>query len=116
EVTPAAVPDRPEAPTAVRGDQSAVVSWDAVSGNGSPVTGYTVTASPGGKGCTTTGELSCTVDGLTNGTAYSFTVRATNGVGSSQASEPSSAVTPAGVPEQLAAPTAVHGNGDATVS
>jgi hypothetical protein len=94
-VTPVAVPAKPAAPTAVGGDQSALVSWAAVSGNGSPVTGYTVTSSPGGKTCTTAG-LSCTVTGLTNGTAYTFTVVATNAVGDSLASDPSDAVTPVG--------------------
>ena len=93
-VTPAGVPDKPAAPTAVRGDNQATVSWAATSGNGSPVTGYTVTATPGGKTCTTTDALSCTITGLTNGTAYTFTVVASNAVGDSPASEPSSAVTP----------------------
>ena len=37
------------------------------SNGGSPITGYTATASPGGVTCTTS-SLSCTVSGLTNGT------------------------------------------------
>ena len=63
-------------------------SWTATAGNGSPVTGYTVTATPGGKTCTTTDALTCTVDGLTNGTAYTFTVTATNSVGDRSDSAP----------------------------
>ena len=53
-MTPAGVPNKPTAPTATRGDAQATVSWSAVSGNGSAVTGYTVTSTPGAKTCTTT--------------------------------------------------------------
>ena len=38
--------------------------------------------------------LSCDVAGLTNGTTYTFTVKALTGAGWSAASEPSNAVTP----------------------
>ena len=38
--------------------------------------------------------LTCVVTGLTNGTAYRFTVTVTNGVGTSAASPASSSVTP----------------------
>jgi hypothetical protein len=62
----------------------ATVSFAAPSGNGSAVTGYTVTSS-GGQTCTTT-TLSCTVTGLSAGSAYTFSVTATNGVGTSLAS------------------------------
>jgi hypothetical protein len=65
-----------------------------VSDGGSPITGYTVTASPGGATCSTAGTRSCTVTGLLNGTAYTFTVRATNSVGTGPASAPSAPVTP----------------------
>ena len=110
-VTPAGVPHPTHSATAVRGNTQATVSWAAAGGNGSPVTGYTVTAMPGGKTCTTTDATTCTVDGLTNGNAYTFIVAASNSMGTSPASAPSHAITPAGVPDQPTAPTAVRGDG-----
>ena len=44
---------------------------------GSAITGYTATASPGGRTCTAT-ITSCVITGLANGTAYTVTVRAAN--------------------------------------
>jgi multiple sugar transport system substrate-binding protein len=95
-VGPAAtVPGKPTGVTATAGNASALVSWTAPASNGgSAITGYRVTSSPGGKNCTTSGALSCTVSGLTNGQAYTFTVHATNGVGDGPESDPSAAVTP----------------------
>ena len=84
----------PLAVTATAGDASASVSWAAPASSGSyAVSTYQVIASPGGQMCLTSG-LSCTVDGLTNGTAYTFTVKALTGAGWSAASEPSNAVVP----------------------
>ena len=60
------------------------VSWTAPLDRRSPITGYTVTSSPGGdKTCADDGwrRPSCTVTGLTNGTPYTFTVKATNAAG-----------------------------------
>ena len=92
-VIPSNVPDAPAAPSATPGDQLAVVSWTAPFAEYSPITGYTVTDGVG-DGCTTTGATTCTVTGLTDGTAYTFTVTATNADGTGSASGASAPVTP----------------------
>ena len=102
-VTPTA-PTAPAAPTGVTataGAGSAQVSWTASSTGGSPITSYTVTPFIGATAqtpITVTGTppaTSTTVSGLTNGTAYTFTVSATNAIGTGPASAPSNPVTPA---------------------
>jgi len=97
-VVPPNPPSAPRTVTATAGDASAVVKWKApTSDGGSAVFQYTVTASPGGKTVTAgPGVLTATVDGLQNGTAYTFTVTATNSAGTSPSSSPSAAVTPRG--------------------
>jgi Fibronectin type III domain len=73
-----------------------------------------VTASTGDT-CSTA-QLSCTIDGLENGTAVTFTVRAFNWSGSGVSSTASDPVTPSTVPKQPAAPSVIPGEGSATVS
>jgi hypothetical protein len=92
-VTPAAVPSVPTAVTAQPGNGAAWVTWTAPADNGAAITSYTITASPGGK-TATTNSVGGTVGGLTNGTSYTFTVMATNAVGQSSASDPTTAVAP----------------------
>ncbi|MBS2022738.1 MAG: fibronectin type III domain-containing protein, partial [Deltaproteobacteria bacterium] len=111
---PATLPDAPTGVTAVRGNGSASVTWTAPFDNGTQVTSYVVTSSPGGL----TSSVSCTapaacatattVSGLTNGTSYTFTVVAKNAAGTGPASSASNAVTPATAP---GAPTGVTGTG-----
>ena len=112
-----AAPSAPINVTAIASNASATISWDPpISINGSAVTGYTVTSSPAGATCTTTTAETCTINGLTNGTAYTFAVTATNAIGTSVASVASAAVTPSTVPEKPTAVTAVVGDTQATIS
>jgi len=103
-VTPARQPGPPTGATATAGDGQASVSFTAPASNGgSAITSYTVTSAPGGLTATCPGSP-CVVTGLTNGTSYTFTVHATNGIGDSPESATSAAVTPTGAP---VAPTSV---------
>jgi Fibronectin type III domain len=96
-VTPATTPDAPSSVTAIAGNELAsVVVGAPASDGGSPVTSYTIVASPGGAMCITS-FTGCTVSGLVNGTTYSFTARATNAKGTGPASASSSTVTPSSV-------------------
>ncbi|CAH1214382.1 hypothetical protein PAECIP111893_03790 [Paenibacillus plantiphilus] len=92
--TPIAVPSAPTHATAAAGNGSATISFTIPSENGgSPITEYEVTAAPGN--ITKTGTASpITITGLTNGTSYTFTVKAINGAGSSESSAMSNAVIP----------------------
>jgi hypothetical protein len=88
------VPAAPTIGTATAGNASASVAFTAPANIGSSaITSYTATSSPGA--FTGTGASSpVTVSGLTNGTAYTFTVQATNGAGTGPASAASNSVTP----------------------
>jgi hypothetical protein len=94
-------PSAPSNVTAVAGNTAATVSWSAPGDGGSPITSYTVTPYAGTVAqtpVTVSGATSTQVTGLTNGTAYTFTVTATNAVGTSPPSAASNAVTPSATP------------------
>jgi len=88
-------PGAPTGVSATGGNTNASVAFTAPSFAGIPgtITGFKVTSS---EGETATGSSSpITVTGLTNGTAYTFTVQAQNAVGLGKASSASSSISPA---------------------
>ncbi|MGI9186748.1 MAG: hypothetical protein ACR2J9_04390, partial [Gaiellales bacterium] len=71
---------------------------------GPSISAYSVMASPGGRSCSIAPPASsCVVDGLTNGTTYTFTATATNAAGTSNASAASASVTPTAAASSLPA-------------
>jgi LPXTG-motif cell wall-anchored protein len=104
-IAPAA-PGTPGTPTATAGNGQATVQITAPTTGGSPVT-YTVTSSPGDLTCLITAPAtSCTVTGLTNGTAYTFSSTATSLGGTSASSASSNSVTPS-APSSTTAPASI---------
>ncbi len=87
-------PATPMAPVATARDAGATVTWTPPATGGQPITGYTITGNPSGHAVVGGGITTATVYGLTNGTTYTFTVRATNVIGTGPPSPPSNAVTP----------------------
>ncbi len=118
QVKPGRVPGAPTGVTASAGDTTATVNWTAPSYDGGyAITGYTVTSSPGGLiGSSSGSQTTATVTGLTDGTPYTFTVTATNSIGTGPSSSPSTPVTPIGRPGAPTGVTAAPGNANALVT
>ncbi|MDO5661903.1 MAG: Ig-like domain-containing protein [Brachybacterium sp.] len=107
----------PRAPGGVRAsiDESdpsgkATVSWDAADSRGTALETYTVRWQ-GGSREVSADRTSVTIDGLSNGTSYSFTVQASNGYsgGNSDLSSGSNAVIPYTTPDR---PRSVSGSAE----
>lgn len=105
-------PGAPADPTAVAGNAMAMVSWGAAADNNSPITQYLLSWSGGSAGSEQLpgGKLGATVTGLTNGSAYTFTIQAENAVGKGPKVQttpvtPSSSVPAAPTNVQASAPT-----------
>jgi hypothetical protein len=112
---PAYVPDAPTNVTATAGNAKAMISFTTPGNEGSLITSYAVTASPGG--ITAKGKKSpLVVKKLTNGTPYTFTVTATNKIGTGLPSDAAGPVTPATVPGAPTGVTATAGDSQATVN
>ncbi|MDJ0335782.1 MAG: Ig-like domain-containing protein [Rhodoglobus sp.] len=93
-------PDR-DGGSAIGGDSSATIRFGAPGTNGKDITSYQVrNVQTGGitEGCTA--GQACTIGGLTNGTPYTFQVRAINENGAGAFSVASDQITPYGTPAQ----------------
>ncbi|HSN35936.1 MAG TPA: peroxidase family protein, partial [Arthrobacter sp.] len=117
------VPDAPDIGSATAGNSSATVTFTAPAPNGSSaITGFEVVVNTGGAAVQTVTGIAAsanntTVTGLTNGTSYTFQVRAVNQFGAGPLSAESNAVTPGpSVPEVPTGVTAIAGVASATVT
>jgi predicted RNA-binding protein with TRAM domain len=122
-VTPtgASAPGTPTGVTAQGDSKSASVRWTAPADEGgSSITGYTVTPFDGSTAQTPVqvggSTTAAKVTGLTNGTAYTFKVAATNSAGTSAASAASAAVTPRASIFELSSPSTVDAGDPGSVN
>lgn len=117
---PTTVPGAPDSVTVVAGSGHATVSWaPPVSDGGRQITGYVVTPYIGAaaQSPVEVGPVpSTTISGLTNGTIYTFRVRAKNALGTGAESASSNAVLIGTVPEAPTGVAGTAGNALATVS
>ena len=115
---------RPDAPTAVSAQADrdaggrARVSWSAPAyDGGAPISTYTAKWNGGSTGTQDCSASPCTIEGLTNGKDYFFTVTATNTVGESDPGGPSNAARPDTKPGPVTAVSmASRGDGSLTMT
>ncbi|MCS6711096.1 fibronectin type III domain-containing protein [Brachybacterium sp. EF45031] len=100
-VRPIGIPNSPGNVSASLGDpgsREATVSWSAPEARGGRIESYLVQWN-GGSREVKAGSTSTTINGLTDGTSYRFTVIAKNAENSSEPSAPSAAVMPFSAPD-----------------
>jgi hypothetical protein len=101
----------PQHVNATAGTGNATVTWDAPGYDyGVPITGYTVTASPGGASVTVGASVRSATVPLSNGSSYTFTVQPTVNGGTDTASVPSNSVIPSVPSVYPTTGSAVEGN------
>jgi hypothetical protein len=99
-------PGVPTSVAGVAGDGSVALSWTAPANTGGrSISTYMATSTPGGFTCSSS-TTSCTVNGLSNGTAYSFAVTASTSFGTSSTSSSSSSLTPTATAQTNTTPSA----------
>jgi hypothetical protein len=114
QVTPQSTvaPEAPSGVSATPATAQALVSWTApTEEGGTPITGYKITPYIGSAAQPSTSVSASTtstkITGLSNGSTYTFKVTASNAVGSSEASQPSGAVTPQNTIFDFATPSTI---------
>ncbi|MDQ1444150.1 MAG: hypothetical protein QOI20_614 [Acidimicrobiaceae bacterium] len=123
--TPSTVPGAPTITSMTPGDQELTVTWNPPADTGgSPITGFTVTATPQGGGAAVdatpapgASATSATITGLTNGVTYDVTVKAVNanGPGPASAAVPGTPSATTTVPDPPVINAATPGDGTATI-
>jgi uncharacterized protein (TIGR02145 family) len=113
--TPRTTPSAPQNFTATPGNGQVVLSWTAPSSHGgSDITGYQVSSNNGTSWVAASSNTSHTFTGLTNGTSYTFKVRAVNAAGNG--AEASASATPRTTPSVPQNFTATPSNGQVALS
>lgn len=115
DVTVIGRPSAPGTPVAREGNATATITWAAPPSNGAPIDDYELRIE-GGEARQVGTATGYTWNGLTNGVAVSFSVRAHNSAGWGPWSAPSQPVTPDIEPGRPAAPTVQFADGALIVS
>ena len=115
-VTPTGFPSAPENLQATAGDGQVTLNWDAPNDGGSAITGYKIqVVSEGSTRVAFTPNSPFTDTGLTNGQAYTYSIKAVNANGDGVFSS-SETRTPTGLPKAPQNLQAISSNGNVTLN